>query len=149
MQSNQSNAAKLRHGNSLNKQVENLIKSLLQNKKIKNFIVEPKYNYPSKKKKQFNPDGEITKLNGDLIIYDNTTSIRSDRLKQKSWDAYGVKEHFKLAEKNVKYYVIIPNNLKSKEQKKALKESKKLHNNQDYFNTIDNILTISELIKII
>jgi len=81
MQNNESNTAKSRRGNSFNRDVAQLMNGLLKNKKIKSFIVEPKYNYPSKKNKQFNPDGEITKLNGDLIIYDNTTSIRSDRLK--------------------------------------------------------------------
>ncbi len=148
MQSNESNTAKSRRGNKFNQDVAQLIVDFLKNKKIKNFISEPKYNYPSKQKKQFNPDGEITKLNGDLIIYDNTTSIRSDRLKQKSWDAYGTKEHFKAAGINIKYYVIIPDDLEAKEQEAALKEKTKLQDS-GYHNTIDDILTVSELRNII
>ena len=115
MESNESNAAKSSHGNSFNKIVEQLFLSLLENKKIKKFISEPRYNYPDKQKKQFSPDGEITLLNGGLIIFDNTTSIRHDRLKQKLWDAYGTKEHFKSKNINIKYYVVIPDQINPQE----------------------------------
>ncbi|MGB5635505.1 MAG: hypothetical protein WBM44_17990 [Waterburya sp.] len=148
MQSNESNTAKSRRGNSFNKDVAQLMRDLLRNKKIKKFISEPRYNYPSKQKKQFNPDGEITELNGDLIIYDNTTSIRSDRLKQKSWDAYGTKEHFKSQKIDIKYYVITPDDLKTEEKENARQERQKLQD-KEYYNTIDDILTISELINMI
>ena len=116
MQNNESNAAKSSHGNSFNKDVAQQMTNLLNHKKIKKFISEPRYNYPAKSKKQFSPDGEITLLNGDLIIYDNTTSIRHDRLKQKLWDAHGTKEHFKAKSIGIKYYVIVPDDLNSEEK---------------------------------
>ena len=75
MQNNESNAAKSSHGNSFNRYVKQLMLDLLDAKKIKNFVSEPRYNYPFKKQKQFSPDGEITPLNGDLIIYDNRTTV--------------------------------------------------------------------------
>lgn len=148
MESNESNAAKSSHGNSFNKIVEQLFLSLLENKKIKKFISEPRYNYSDKQKKQFSPDGEITLLNGGLIIFDNTTSIRHDRLKQKLWDAYGTKEHFKSKNINIKYYVVIPDEINPQELKNALREKNKLQD-PEYYSSIDNILTISELIKMI
>ena len=183
MQNNESNSAKSKHGYSLNDELQQLMSELLAKNKIKKFQPEPRYNYPLKEKKQFSPDGEITLTNGKLIIYDNTTTVRHDRLKQKLWDAYGIKEYFKslnicdlhfdnistikfllfLIVKNylvgiiflkhsldIKYYVIIPNanKMKPKEIKKAQREKEKI-NDPEYYSTIDDIITVEELLKII
>ena len=94
MNNSESNSAKSKHGSSLNKQLKDLMLGLLSTNKIASFKDEPRYNYPAKKQKQFSPDGEITLLDGSIIVYDNTTTIRRVRLKQKLWDAYGVKKHF-------------------------------------------------------
>lgn len=63
-------------------------------------MYEPRYNHPDTTYQQFSPDFEIELNNGEIIIIDNTTTARHDRFKQKQWDAYGVKEHFKAKNKN-------------------------------------------------
>lgn len=183
MQNNESNSAKSKHGYSLNDELRQLMSDLLNQNKIKKFQPEPRYNYPLKQKKQFSPDGEITLNNGKIIIYDNTTTVRHDRLKQKLWDAYGTKEYFKslaicelhfsnllnikfllfLIIKNylvgiiflhnsldIKYYLIIPNanKMKPKEVENARREKGKI-NDPEYYSTIDDIITVQELINII
>ena len=148
MQSNESNAAKSAHGNKLNQHLKQIMLKLIAEKKIKKFVPEPRYNYPSKQKKQFSPDGEITLSDGSIIVYDNTTTVRHDRLKQKLWDAYGTKEYFKHNDIDIKYYVIIPDEMSKKEIENALKEKTKI-NNPDYYSTVDDIITVSELLIII
>ncbi|BAU63704.1 hypothetical protein STA3757_10710 [Stanieria sp. NIES-3757] len=148
MQSNESNAAKSASGNLMNQNLRQEILKLLANNKIHKFIPEPRYNYPGKKTKQFSPDGEITLLDKSIIVYDNTTTVRHDRLKQKLWDAYGTKEYFKAKNLNIKYYVIIPNELTTKEISNALREKIKI-NNPEYFSTIDDIITLQEFITLI
>ena len=64
------------------------------------------------------------------------------------YPAYGTKEHFKSKDIDIKYYVVIPDNINSKEVKNALKEKKKLQN-PEYHSSIDDIITITELIKMI
>ncbi|MEM8677550.1 MAG: hypothetical protein AAGF83_27375 [Cyanobacteria bacterium P01_G01_bin.67] len=148
MQDNESNTAKSSGGHSFNQQLNKLMSQLLTENKIDNFRKEPRYNYPSKKQKQFSPDGEITLLDGRIIIYDNTTTVRHDRLKQKLWDAYGIKEHFKSQDILIQYYVVVPDEMIEKEVKNFLREKAKL-NNSEYYSTIDDIITIRELLKII
>lgn len=94
MKNNECNLAKSRHGTSLNATVKQLILDLLVKNKIQSFQPEPRYNHPSTKEKQFSPDGEITLLNGKIIVYGNTKTIRHDRLKQKLGDAYGTNKIF-------------------------------------------------------
>lgn len=148
MQNNESNSAKSSHGYSLNKKLQTILRDLLAENKIKNFYPEPRYNHPSKVQKQFSPDGEITLLNGKIIVYDNTTTVRHDRLKQKLWDAYGTKKYFQSLNMEIKYFVIIPDQMSQKELKHALREKAKL-NDTEYFSTIDDIITIEELLSII
>ena len=148
MQDNESNAAKSSRGYSLNQQLNQLMLKLLAENKINNFKQEPRYNYPAKKQKQFSPDGEITLLDGNIIVYDNTTTIRHDRLKQKLWDAYGIKEHFQSKGTEIKYYVIVPDEMIEKEIRNTLREKEKLRD-REYYSTVDDIITVTELLNII
>lgn len=148
MQNNESNSAKSLNGSLFNKLVKQEIENLLRDRKIKCFVNEPRYNFPSKQKRQFSPDGEITLLNNKIIIYDNTTTVRHDRLKQKLWDAYGVKEHFKAQDIQVKYFVVIPNTISEKETQNFLNEKKKINDSQ-YHSSIDDIITLSELLNLV
>ena len=148
MQNSESNANKSSRGNLFNQNVTQQLQQLLYRQKIKKFYLEPRYNYPSKEIEQFSPDGEITLLNDNIIVYDNTTTIRHDRLKGKLWDAYGVKEHFRAKEKEIKYYVIIPDDISAKELKNAIGEQEKL-NNPEYYSSINDIITLTKLIAIL
>ena len=148
MENSESNTAKSINGSLFNKIVRQAIEKLLAEQKIKFFVNEPRYNFPFKQKKQFSPDGEITLLNNRIIIYDNTTTIRHDRLKQKLWDAYGVKEHFNAKDIQVRYFVVIPDILSVKETRNALNEKNKI-NDLQYYSSIDDIITLAELLNII
>lgn len=156
MEHQKSNSKKSTDGYNLNKEVKNILLNKLEASAIKSYTYEPKYNFPNYKNAQFSPDGEIILNNGLVIIIDNTTSVRHDRLKQKQWDAFGTKEYFKMYHPDieVKYYVVLPdkNNLGSihtreKEFKSVVREKNKI-NGSNYFSAIDDIIHISELIEL-
>lgn len=153
--SNESNSAKSRHGNDLNSIIKDLLNVCKEKGLIKNFVFEPRYSHPSTSYEQFSPDFEITLNDNSIIIIDNTTTARHDRFKQKQWDAFGVKEHFKSYDIAVKYYVVLPDNdnigsdsTREKEIKNYLNEKHKLSNG-NYFSMIDDIIQISDLVNII
>lgn len=146
MSSNESNAAKSTAGNKFNKYVADLLDDLKLKNKIKEFEKEPRYNHPTKKFPQFSPDGEITLLSDKIIVYDNTTTVRHDRLKQKLWDAYGTKENFQAKGIKIEYFVVVPNELSIKETKNYEKERKKI-TASEYFSTVDDIITVSALME--
>ena len=152
-----SNSKKSKNGYDLNKNIKDILLNKLENNKIKNYIYEPKYNFPGYEKSQFSPDGEITLHDDTVLIIDNTTSARHDRFKQKQWDAYGVKKHFSIfyPEKKVIYYIVLPDkeNLgtsrnKEREHRNYLRERAKF-NSENYYSEVDDILQVSDLIKII
>lgn len=152
-----SNSKKSKHGYNLNKHLKDLLENKLLKNEIKSYTYEPKYNFPGYKNMQFSPDGEIVLNDNTVIIIDNTTSARHDRFKQKQWDAYGVKQYFNkyYPTINVKYYIILPDNNhlgntqnKDKEYKNFLREKSKL-NSKNYYSEVDDIMQISDLLKII
>lgn len=153
--SNESNSAKSRNGNDLNALVKDLLNNCMKRGLIKSFVFEPRYSHPSTSYKQFSPDFEITLNDDSIIIIDNTTTARHDRFKQKQWDAFGCKEHFKSLKKTVKYYVVLPNNdnlgsqsTREKEISNYLNEKNKISNGT-YFSMIDDIIQLNDLIDII
>lgn len=152
-----SNSKKSRNGYDLNNHVKSILLNKLNNNEVKNYIYEPKYNFPGYEKSQFSPDGEITLNSDTIIIIDNTTSARHDRFKQKQWDAYGVKKHFSMfyPNKKVVYYIVLPDkdnlgNSKNKdvEYNNYLREKAKF-NNENYYSEVDDIIQVSDLLKII
>ena len=151
-----SNAKKSRNGYNLNKDIQNIFLHKLKNNEIKSYTYEPEYNFPGYENMQFKPDGEIILNDDTVIIIDNTTSARHDRFKQKQWDAFGAKQHFKkyYPNVNVKYYIVLPdkNNLGSvatreKEFKNFLREKNKF-NNKDYYSEVDDVIQVSDLINL-
>ncbi|MBN3382928.1 hypothetical protein FC816_00615 [Clostridium botulinum] len=153
--STESNSSKSLNGNQLNKKIGILLENFKQQNLIKNYHFEPRYNYPGCEFKQFSPDYEITLSNGDIIIIDNTTTARHDRFKQKQWDAYGTKSHFKGKNKEVKYYIVLPNNDEIGNENSREKEingflhEKKKNDDKNYYSCVDDIIQISDLINII
>lgn len=102
------NSLKSQNGNCLNKHVEQLLIECLSKGYIKEYRKEPKYQAIGFEQSQFNPDFEITLKDGSIIVIDNTTSIRSDRMKQKQWDALGIKSCFEYNGETILTYVVIP-----------------------------------------
>lgn len=157
MNHNKSNSKKSRNGYNLNRDIKKIFLNKLENNEIKNYIYEPKYNFPGYEKSQFSPDGEITLNNDTVVIIDNTTSARHDRFKQKQWDAYGIKKHFSTfyPDKTVFYYIVLPDkenlgnsNNKEREHQNYLREKAKF-NNENYYSEVDDIVQVSDLINII
>ena len=97
------NSFKSTNGNALNKYVEQILTEYASLGYIKKFIKEPKYRMPGFEQTQFNPDFEITLLDSSIIVIDNTTTIRSDRMKQKQWDSFGVKAYFESIGETILY----------------------------------------------
>lgn len=155
MLENEGNSAKSLHGADLNRKVYEILERLKRNGLVKNFRREPRYNYPGHASKQFSPDFEIELRNGEIIIIDNTTTARHDRFKQKQWDAHGVKSHFEDKGIKIKYYIILPDdhelgNAKSREREiRAYHAEKKKINNPDYYSAVDDLIQVSDLIRLI
>ncbi|ABG82455.1 hypothetical protein KCK34_001492 [Clostridium perfringens] len=152
---NESNSAKSKNGSDLNSLVKQLLSKSLSEGSIKKFVYEPRYNHPDTTYQQFSPDFEIELNNGEIIIIDNTTTARHDRFKQKQWDAYGVKEHFKAKNKKINYFVVLPNNdsigndtSRDKEIRNVELEQSKVRG-KEYFSMIDDIIQLNDLISLI
>lgn len=152
-----SNSKKSRNGYNLNKDIKDIFSNKLINNRIKKYTYEPKYKFPGYEKSQFSPDGEIILKNDTIIIIDNTTSARHDRFKQKQWDAYGTKRYFHAfyPGSKVKYYIVLPDtenlgsdSTREKEYRNYLREKSKF-NSQNYYSEVDDILQVSDLIKMI
>lgn len=124
-----------------------MLLGLQENGIILSYQKEPVCSIPGYGYTQYNPDYLIELRNGRKLYIDNTTTVRSDRLKQKQWDAYGVKQ----SDTTAMYYIIVPNNDKigtpdSREQEWGfiLRERSKIRN-PTYFSAIDNLLSLDEL----
>lgn len=145
------NSLKSTNGNTLNKYIGDKLLEFVSLGYINGFIREPKYTMPGYEHPQFNPDFEITLLDGSIIIIDNTTTVRSDRIKQKQWDSFGIKSYFTSINESILYYVVIPDkeNLGSKQTNST--EIKMYLNYKDniisgkIYSAIDDILQLSEL----
>lgn len=149
------NSYKSNHGIKLNNEINDILDTYLQEGLIKNYKKEPKYSCCKGGKKQFNPDFEIQLQSGQIVIVDNTTTVRSDRIKQKQWDALGVKTYFNSINEAVLYFVVIPDieelmNLKNGQREVNLyqKEKSKILDKK-YFSMIDNVLQKKELLNIL
>lgn len=134
-------------GNLFNEEVETELRILKENGTIVSYQVEPVLSIPGYGYSQLNPDFSIKLWNRNTLYIDNTTTVRSDRLKQKQWEAYGVKQ----ADISSMYYIIVPNPDKigtpasrGKEWGFVLKERSKIHNDM-YFSAIDKLLSLDEL----
>lgn len=155
MSSNESNSSKSRNGNKLNKNIEKMLKKAENDKLIKSYKAEPRYNYPGYTKKQFSPDFEITLMDNSKIVIDNTTSARHDRFKQKQWDANGIKAYFEEKDIEINYYIVLPNDdelggddTREKEIENYQREKDKIANGK-YFSAVDDIIQVNDLIRII
>lgn len=148
-----SNGKKSRNGRKLEVKIEDTLNSYSKEKKIKSFVVQPKYSHPTTSKKQFRPDFEIELNNGDILILDSTTTARSDRIKGKQWDARGIKEHFSDKGITPTFWVVVPNldeigsPSKRKKEISCFNSVKNNISDTEYFSSIDNIVTISDLIS--
>lgn len=148
---NESNSAKSKNGYNLNAIVREKLEMKLANEEIISYQNEPRYAYPGYVKEQFSPDGEIVKKNGEVVVFDNTTTARHDRFKQKQWDANGIKAS--LEGEYVKYFIIVPDfedigndSTREKEIYNVENEKKKIHSS-GYYSQIDDILTVSEFME--
>ncbi|WCK57007.1 hypothetical protein PP175_27850 (plasmid) [Aneurinibacillus sp. Ricciae_BoGa-3] len=147
----ESNRQKSIRGHSLNRKVGDLLKSLQANHIILSFKPEPRYAIDGYTYQQFSPDFELHLPNGIYLIIDNTNTIRHDRLKQKQWDAYGVKQSLKAKNRPCRYIVLVPDkdiigtdNSREKEIVNVEREKEKISGDA-YLSIIDDIIYFSEL----
>lgn len=80
------NSARSSRGSVFEIKIEELLKAMLEKKKIKYFERSPKI-FDG----EFNPDFVVEKKNGQIVSIDSTTTARTDRLRGKQWDAHGTK----------------------------------------------------------
>lgn len=126
---------------------------LKEDKIIKDFIKEPRLSVPGCESLQFRPDFKIYLNDETLVFIDNTKTIRSDRLKQKQWEALGTQMCFKDSEWKTYYFVVVPNKdiigkkeTREKETRNVIREKEKIHSNT-YFSKIDDIMFLNEFIE--
>lgn len=80
------NSARSLRGGDFETKIEELLKVMLEENKIKFFKRKPKI-FDG----EFNPDFVVERNDGQIVSIDSTTTARSDRLRGKQWDAYGTK----------------------------------------------------------
>ena len=124
------NRAKSRHGSDF----ESVIESELRQYSL-NYRSQPKYG------NQFNPNFEIVTTD-KIYIIDCTTTARSDRLKQKQFDAHGVK--LILKSKSVEFFVVIKN-IEGRETNHFSRAKKRIEEwKNGKINYIDEIVSFEE-----
>lgn len=139
-------------GNLFNKEIQHILFKLVENDVLSSVVIEPKVYIPGYNISSFNPDFLIKVNEGHFIFIDNTTTIRSDRIKQKQWDAHGVKTAYANTSIKIECFVIVKNltdigNEKTRqtEIKNVQKEKEKMKN-PNYYSALDKILYVDELI---
>ncbi|QST02187.1 hypothetical protein IMZ31_22300 (plasmid) [Pontibacillus sp. ALD_SL1] len=147
-----SNSSKSRSGNRLNQIVEEALTGLKEKGTIQDYIKEPRYAHKGYSYPQYRPDFVIFKKD-ETVFVDNTTTIRSDRVKQKQFDAFGVKHALSHSGKAITYYIAIPDlchlgteKTNEKEISHYEREKKKI-SEKHIFSFIDDILPFSQLIE--
>jgi len=96
------NSARSRRGGTFENKIEELLSTMLKEKKIVSFKRSPKI-FDG----EFNPDFIVEKKNGQIVSIDSTTTARTDRLRGKQWDAYGTKLYFLENEKKEIIAVVV------------------------------------------
>lgn len=148
-----SNKRKATRGNQLNKEVRNILLQLVENKTILDIISEPKIRIPGYDISTFNPDIWIIVNKGHYIFIDNTTTIRTDRVKQKQWDAHGIKSAYSTESIKIECFVVVQNwqdigneKTRHKERRNVQREKEKIKNPK-YFSELDAIYYVDELLN--
>jgi len=148
-----SNKRKSQTGNDFNKDIENILYMLKNDKIIESFKKEPKLSAPGYINDQFRPDFKINLIEKTIVFIDNTKTIRGDRVKQKQWEALGVKMCYTNKECTAYYFVIVPNEdiigseeTREKEVHNVIHERNKIRSG-DYYSEIDDILFVDEFIN--
>lgn len=138
------NQAKASNGSKFEAKVGELLEVMKDNKKIKDFRKKPSFF-----NKQFNPDFMVEKNNGELLSVDSTTTMRTDRLKAKQWDAYGAKKYF-LETKHIKIksFVVVQDTDGSQKEKdnfrRGVSKARGAHSSVDDVISIDGLVSLLE-----
>jgi hypothetical protein len=150
-----SNQKKSKSGNDFNKEVNTILSDYIDRGVILNYCSEPRLTIPGYSYEQFRPDFKIETNNNTIIFIDNTKTVRGDRVKQKQWDAMGVKLSFPNTDSNVLYFVVVPpksrighDDTREKEINNVLHERTKIKS-PSYFSKIDDILFLDEFLAVI
>lgn len=150
-----SNKEKSKSGNDFNKEMNTILLDYIDNGLISNYCCEPRLTIPGYSYEQFRPDFKIETNNNTIIFIDNTKTVRGDRIKQKQWDAMGVKQSFSNTDNNVLYFVVVPPksrighaDTREKEINNVIHERTKIKN-PNYFSKIDDILFLDEFLDVI
>lgn len=129
-----------------------LLSKLVENQIISSVVIEPKIYIPGYNDSFFNPDILIKVNEEHYIFIDNTTTIRTDRIKQKQWDAHGIKTAFANTSIKIECFVIVRNLMdignkktRHKEIKNVQREKDKMKNS-NYYSALDEIFYVDELI---
>ncbi len=139
---NVDNSNKSQAGSYSTSSLSNQLKYLQSKNLITNFNAV-KYGYPGQRKGQFKCDFRVVLPNGDYWIVFSPTSLTSDRLKTKQWDA----ENIKAIDSNVKRaYVVCPDSTSSRTN--VLRYRDYIRTGQDK-SFIDDILFHSEFVTLI
>jgi len=139
MSSNE-NKLKSQRGNDFNHSALLELKKLKTTGFIDNIDIKKKFPFKEGFNPQFYVPFMVVKDNKNAAIFPMNT-MRSDRNKEKQWDAYGVKNYFK---DNIKVIVVLPDNLIAIEKKYYEREKEKIKI-KGYLSKIDEICQLSDL----
>lgn len=149
-----SNTLKSQSGNNFNKEVNDILIGLQDKGIIESFIKEPSLILPEYKSSKIRADFMISIRDGEIIYIDNTKTIRTDRVKQKQWDALRTKMSYG-DDYYITYYVVVPDasvigndETREIENINVLNEKKKM-TDIDYYSKIDDILYLGEFIEML
>lgn len=138
------NKQKSQRGNAFSDEVLKFLKQMKHEILIDNFELKKFIPFYKGYKPQFYAPFIVTKNKNKVLIFTMTT-MRSDRNKEKQWDAFGIKHYLG---KDVKAFVILPDILSAKEKVYIVNEKQKIKQN-GYMSYIDDICQLSELKSLI
>ena len=138
------NKSKSKRGNEFNETVLLTLKSIKDKGVIDNIDMKKRFPYTEGHGPQFYAPFIVLKENKKVLVFTMTT-MRSDRNKEKQWDALGIKNYFK---GQISVVVVLPDELSGKELCHHVREKKKIKQ-KNYFSVIDEICQLSELSKVL
>jgi len=134
------NKAKSVKGNEFKNKIRLILSDLHKSKLIDNFESKKRYAGNTNLEPQFYAPFVVESRQQTTILF-TTTSLRTDRIKENQWDAYGIKTALG---PSVKCILVVPNPTTQK-QKNELNNAVDNNNNPKRLSFIDDIIVDSKL----
>lgn len=130
------NGKKSKHGKNARRTMDIAVDELERNHAVKNVKDTPSYGYQGYQSDQFKADKEVTLADDSTVALFSTSSLRSDRVRTKQWQAHNIKQVSR-----VEYAVIILPDESAYDSGTVPRDEIR---NNEVVSAIDDILTVKE-----